>query len=399
MPNLSEYRKIVGDQKIDELLKMAKPFKGRYVVHVNSTYYGGGVAEILDSLVYIMNEAGINAGWRLLKGSEEFFKTTKLFHNGSQGKKVKLAGRIKKLYEDTNERNAHFMHLEHSDVIVAHDPQVLPLINHYQKKQPWIWRCHIDIENPDRKIWSYLKKFINKYDLMVVSDRKFIKKDIRIPQTIIMPSIDPLSEKNRLMKKSRAAKILGRIGIKLDKPLVSQIGRYDYWKDIPGVIRAFRIARRKVDCRLVLLGNYAADDPEGVAVYQETVKAAKKMKDVSVLVNVENNNEAVNALQTYSAVVLQKSIKEGFGLTVSEALWKGTPVIGGKAGGIPNQIKDGENGFLVESSQECAERIVTLLKDEQLRKKMGKKGREFVRENFLITRHLEDYLKLLNRVL
>lgn len=395
MRKLDDYRQIVGDKVIDGILASAEPLKGKYVSHVNSTYYGGGVAEILDSLVYLMNEAGINAGWRLIKGSDEFFRTTKLFHNGCQGAEVKLTPEIKKVYEETNERNSVFMHLENSDAIIAHDPQVLPLIRHYGKKQPWIWRCHIDITHPNAELWEYLKDFANCYDGVILSDKKYEKKDLEPPQHIIMPSIDPLNDKNRKMEPEEAWRILEKIGIESAKPIVSQISRYDLWKDPLGVIDAYDLAKKEMDCQLVLLGNFATDDPEGDEMYKKVVERAKRSKDVTVLVNVENNDLAVNALQTVSHVVLQKSLREGFALTVSEALWKGTPVIAGRVGGIPNQVIDGENGYLVESVEECAEKIVTVLRDDNLRKKMGEFAHEFVKEHFLITRHLADYINLL----
>jgi trehalose synthase len=392
---LEKYKEVVGEEIIEEIVREAKPLKGKYVTHVNATYYGGGVAEILDSLVVLMNLVGINAGWRALKGTDHFFNITKLFHNGSQGGEAHLTPEIKKIYEGINERNSIFMHLEKSDAIIAHDPQVLPLINYYKKTQPWIWRCHIDISHPNPEIWNYLKEFIAKYDKMIVSDEKYIKNNIPVSQNIIMPSIDPLTAKNKKLSSEEAKGILKKTGIDTDKPIVSQISRFDYWKDPIGVIEAFEIAKKKVDAHLVLLGNYATDDPEGVTVYEEVVKRAQQSKDITILVNVENNDLVVNALQTISQVVLQKSLREGFALTVSEALWKETPVIGGNTGGIPNQIIHGKNGYLVENIQETADRIVELLKDDEKRKKMGAYGKEFVRKNFLITRHLLDYIKLL----
>lgn len=399
MITLKDYRKIVGDDIIDEILKEARPLRGKYVVHVNSTYYGGGVAEILDSLVYLMNEVGINAGWRQLKGSDDFFRTTKIFHNGCQGACMKLTPRIKKLYEETNYRNSRFMHLERTDAIIVHDPQVLPLIKFYKKNQPWIWRCHIDITRPNRELWRYIKGFVKNYDAMIISDQAYKKKDIKIPQYVIMPSIDPLHEKNKKLRRREAQKILAPLGINTEKPIICQVSRYDYWKDPLGVLEAFKKARKKVDCQLVMIGNYATDDPEGLEMYKRVNGKAKNIKDAKILVNVENNNLVVNALQTLSAVVLQKSIREGFGLTVSEALWKGTPVIGGRAGGIPNQIVEGKNGYLVDNVSQCAHRIVDLMKNEKQRQEMGKFGHDFVLKNFLITRHLLDYIKLLKMLM
>ncbi len=397
MITLDDYRKIVGDEKIDEIIREAKPLRGKYVVHINSTFYGGGVAEILDSLVYLMNQVEIKAGWRLIKGIPSFFDVTKSFHNGCQGANTKLTAKVKEIYEGTNFHNSTFMHLEKNDAIIIHDPQVLPLIKFYKKNQPWIWRCHIDITKPNKKLWNYLKNFINLYDEMIISDECYRKKDIKIPQTIIMPSINPLNERNKRVSKQKAKSILSEHGIKFNKPIISQISRFDVWKDPSGVVDSFRKTRKYANCQLVLLGNFATDDPEGFKVYQEIVKKVKGEKDITVLL--ADSILIVNALQAVSEVVLQKSLREGFALTVSEALWKETPVIGGNVGGIPNQIINGKNGYLVNNIDECSDRTIELLKNDKLRKKMGKFGRELVRENFLITRHLLDYIKLLKRVM
>jgi len=399
MITILDYKNIVGQKKINEIVREARPLRGKYVVHVNATYYGGGVAEILDSLVHLMNDVGIRAGWRVLKGSTPFFEVTKLFHNGSQGAKIKLSARMRRMYEEINMRNSIFMHLEKSDAVIIHDPQVLPLIKYYKKNQPWLWRCHIDITKPNVKLWNYLKQYIELYDGMIVSDKCYLKSDISIPQTIIMPSIDPLNEKNRYLSPAKVKSILSEMGVKTNKPIVSQISRYDPWKDPLGVLEAFRIIRKKVNCQLVLLGNTATDDPEGMVVYNKVKERAKKMDDVTLLLNIGNNDLGVNALQRASDVVLQKSIREGFALTVSEALWKGTPVVGGNVGGIPNQIIDGKNGYLVNSAEECAERTIELLRGKKARETMGRLGREHVREHFLITRHLLDYIKLLKKVM
>ncbi len=397
MITLDDYRKIVGDEKIDEIIREAKPLRGKYVVHINSTFYGGGVAEILDSLVYLMNQVEIKAGWRLIKGIPSFFDVTKSFHNGCQGANTKLTAKVKEIYEGTNFHNSTFMHLEKNDAVIIHDPQVLPLIKFYKKNQPWIWRCHIDITKPNKKLWNYLKNFINLYDEMIISDECYRKKDIKIPQTIIMPSINPLNERNKRVSKQKAKSILSEHGIKFNKPIISQISRFDVWKDPSGVVDSFRKTRKYANCQLVLLGNFATDDPEGFKVYQEIVKKVKGEKDITVLL--ADSILIVNALQAVSEVVLQKSLREGFALTVSEALWKETPVIGGNVGGIPNQIINGKNGYLVNNIDECSDRTIELLKNDKLRKKMGKFGRELVRENFLITRHLLDYIKLLKRVM
>jgi len=396
MKLLNKYKNIIGAPKVAEIIKKARPLRGKYILHVNATYYGGGVAQILDRLVVLMNDIGINACWSILKGNEPFFEITKTFHNGTQGEKIKLTNKIKKTYEDLCERNSVFMNFNNLDAVIAHDPQVLPLINYEkQKKVSWIWRCHTDITNPNKELWKYLKTFIRKYNHMIVSDKKYLKKDLKIKQSIIMPSIDPLSDKNRDISEKEAREELKKLGIKnLKKPIVSQISRYDHFKDPLGVLAAFSLMKKKVDCQLVLLGNFATDDPEGDYMYKEVKKKARGMRDVTVLANI-GTPLSVNALQKMSAVVLQKSIKEGFALTVAEALWKRTPVVAGNVGGIPNQIIDGKNGYLIKSIKECADRTVEILKDHNLRKKMGDFGREHVKENFLITRHLLEYIDLL----
>ena len=396
MNTLNDYRKIVGDKKINEIINEAKPLKGKYVTHINSTFYGGGVAEILSSLVFLMNDVGIKAEWRLLRGDKNFFNITKSFHNGLQGSDIKLTEKNKKIYEKINYLNSLFIHLEKSDIVIAHDVQVLPLIKFFKKTQPWIWRCHVDISNQNKKLWKYLTGFINLYDNIIISDKNYIKNDINTEQKIIMPSIDPLSDKNKNLSLKKAKAILSDFNIKFNKPIISQISRYDIWKDPVGVVDTFLLIKKKIDCQLILLGNTSIDDPEGDKIYKQVIKKTKNIKDCIVLLNVENNDIVVNALQRMSDVVLQKSLKEGFALTVSEALWKGTPVVGSNVGGIPNQIINGKNGYLVNSIKECAEKTIKILQDNNLRKKMGEYAYEYVKENFLITRHLLDYIKIIN---
>ncbi len=400
MKLLNKYKKIVGSKKINEIVNKAESLRGKYILNVNSTYYGGGVAVILDNLVILMNDLGINACWSVLKGNEPFFEITKSFHNGTQGEKIKLTKEIRKTYEKLCERNAVYLNFNNIDAVIAHDPQVLPLIKYdKQKDVPWIWRSHTDISNPDKKLWKYLEMFIRKYDEMIVSDNKYFKKDLKIKQSIIMPSIDPLDDKNRDISQEKANSELRKIGIKdLRKPIISQISRYDHFKDPIGVIETFKKVKKEVDCQLVLMGNFATDDPEGSYMYKKVVHKAKRMSDVTIIVN-SGTDLSVNALQRTSEVVLQKSIKEGFALTVSEALWKQTPVVAGNVGGIPNQIINGQNGYLIENIDECAKRTIEILKDKKKQRRMGKFAREYVRNNFLITRHLLDYIELLNRVI
>lgn len=400
---LNKYKKIIGEAKVREIENKARPLRGKHVLHVNATYYGGGVAEILDNLVVLMNDVGINACWSVIKGNQPFFEITKLFHNGTQGQPVKLTQKIKDVYEGLCARNSVFMNFSDIDAVIAHDPQVLPLIKYARpnkKKEPWIWRAHTDIAKPDKALWTYLKKYIRLYDEMVVSDEKYLKSDVRLKQSVIMPSIDPLNDKNKDISMSEAKRILSsKLGIKFNKPIIAQVSRYDQWKDQCGVLDVFTKIRKEIDCQLILMGNYAVDDPEGAGYYEKTLKKSKGMKDVRVLADKENDSLLVNALQKASDVILQKSLKEGFGLTVSEALWKGTPVVASNVGGIVNQIVHGKNGYLVNNIRECAERTIEILKDEKLKKRMGKEGRAYVREHFLITRHLADYLDLLNRVI
>ena len=394
---LANYEKIIGKEKIAEIKAAAKPLQHKHVAHVNSTFTGGGVAEILNSLVPLFNDIGVKTGWRILKGEPAFYNITKSFHNGLQGDPVKLDQQTKNLYEEANYLNSIHTHLDHHDAVIIHDPQPLPLVNFYKRDhKPWIWRCHVDLTKPNTRLWTYLKPFINKYDGMIVSEEAYLKRDLKIKQHIIHPSIDPLSPKNRALSSREITALLKALGIPRNLPIISQISRFDKWKDPLGVIKVFKKVRKQVKCRLVLLGNLASDDPGGMGIYQEVKKQAQNHRDIHVLLNVDNNDLSVNALQRASEIVLQKSLKEGFGLTVSEALWKGTPVVGSKIGGIPTQVIDGQSGYLVDNIADCADKTARLLKDHKLRQSMGKFAKEHVRQNFLITRNLLDYLKLLN---
>jgi len=385
---VADYEPYVGAQTIERLMKKAKALQDLHVVHVNSTYYGGGVAELLSSMTLLLNNLGIKTGWRIIFGPPDFFRITKGMHNAIQGGDINLSDYGKKLYEIIVYENSIRMRLDH-DIVVIHDPQPLPLINHYRKKGPWIWRCHVDLSNPNRELWDYLKTFIEKYDAVIVSIKEYAQQ-LKTPQLFFMPAIDPFATKNRDLGEEILNERLKRYDIPTDLPLVVQISRFDRWKDPEGVIKAFNIARREVDCTLVLLGNVATDDPEG----QEVFESMLEYQDERIIIRSVEDAALVNALQRRAAVVLQKSIREGFGLTVTEAMWKGTPVIGGKVGGIPSQIQDGVNGFLVTSIEEAADRIVRLLKDEDLRQRMGREARETVRKNFLLIRLVEQYLDL-----
>ncbi|RKZ01725.1 MAG: glycosyl transferase family 1 [Candidatus Hydrothermota bacterium] len=398
MRSLEEYRGIIGDEVISSIYKKARRLYGVGVLHINSTYVGGGVAEMLTSLVPLMNDVGLQADWRTFHGSPDFFTVTKKFHNALQGDKINLTENKKKVYLQTNENFSTYCHLNHNFIIV-HDPQPLPLIKYYKKKQPWIWRCHVDLTNPNRALWEFLKKFLLRYDIIILSSEKYKRKDLPVEQRIIYPAIDPLSPKNMELSEKTIRNYLKKFNIPTDKPIITQISRFDKWKDPEGVLEVYKMVREEVDARLVLCGSMAPDDPEGWAVLERVRRKAKKLveKGDVILINSENSI-LVNVLQRVSSAVIQKSLREGFALVVTEAIWKGTPVVASNVGGIPLQIKDGENGFLVEPTdlKGFAERLIYLLKNPKLAEEMGKKGKEMARKNFLITRLLSDYLDLLN---
>lgn len=390
MIRIEDYEQYIGAEAVERILKKAKPLQDRHISHINSTYYGGGVAELLGSMVLLLNGLGIKTGWRILQGNPDFFSITKKMHNAMQGGEINLTERKKQIYEDIVLENAIRNHLDH-DIVVIHDPQPLPMIKHYRKHGPWIWRCHVDMTNPNRGLWEYLVPFIEHYDAVILSIKEYMQ-NLKTPTVFFMPAIDPFVIKNRDLSEEEKDERLAHYNIPTDLPLVVQISRFDIWKDPKGVIEAFEIARKEVDCTLVLLGNVATDDPEGMEVYQSLLGA----KEERIIILSVQDTALVNALQCRAAVVLQKSLREGFGLTVAEAMWKGTPVIGGNVGGIRYQIKDGENGFLVSSVEQAAERIVQLLRNEKLREEIGKKAKASVRSNFLMSRYVEQYLDLFN---
>jgi trehalose synthase len=385
---LEDYEKFVGAPTVERILKKAKPLRDLHVVNVNSTYYGGGVAELLGSMTILMNSIGIKTGWRVIQGSPDFFSITKKMHNALQGGDINLTDRKKEIYEEVVYQNVIRTHLEH-DVVIIHDPQPLPMINHYRKRGPWIWRGHVDLSAPNPELWNYFKPFVEKYDAVIFSIREYTR-ELKTPQLFFMPAIDPFSIKNHPLREDEIEERLEHYHIPTDLPLVVQVSRFDTWKDPKGVVEAFQIARQEVDCTLVLLGNVATDDPEGPQVYESLLESQEER----IIILSVQDTALVNALQSRAAVVLQKSLREGFGLTVAEAMWKGTPVIGGNVGGIRYQIEDGVNGFLVNDVQEAAARIVQLVKDEALRRRLGEAGRETVQQKFLLSRNLEQYLDL-----
>jgi trehalose synthase len=397
--SLEKYASIVGDEKINEIRNLADRLLGRTLCHVNSTSFGGGVAEILHRLIPLMQDIGLKADWRLMKGSDEFFNVTKAFHNGLQGMEIPLTDGMKKTYLDYNEANAQRLDLHH-DFVVIHDPQPAGIISSQKiRVGKWIWRCHIDLSNPNREFINFLVPIIHQYDSLIFTMEQYISEPLKSKRTaIIPPSIDPLSDKNKPLSESSIIGILDKFGVDPEKPIITQVARFDPWKDPLGVIDAYRIVKKKVpDLQLLLIASMAKDDPEGWTYYEKTSRHAAEDSDIHLLTDLKGVGDIeVNAFQRASDVALQKSTREGFGLSVTEALWKEVPVVGGNVGGIPMQVVDGVNGFLVNNVQEAAEKTLYLLKHEEEAKKMGANGKGHVLKNFLITRHLEDYLRLLN---
>ena len=388
---VEDYAPFIGAEAVERIREKAKPLQGLHVIHVNSTYYGGGVAMVLDSLTSLMNSVGIKTGWRTIQGTPDFFSITKKMHNALHGGDFNLTEIKMEIYEDVVYKNAIRNHLEGHDFVIIHDPQPLPMITHYDRRGAWIWRCHIDLSSTNKDLWNYLRPFIERYDAVILSIEEY-RQNLKTPQLFFLPAIDPFSITNKELTDDEVRDRLDHYGIRTDLPIVLQTSRFDRWKDPQGVVEAYRLASREVDCSLVLLGNVAMDDPEGQQVYQSLLSfQGERIRILS-----HEDTASVNALQRRAAVVLQKSIREGFGLTVAEAMWKGTPVIGGNVGGIRYQIEDGVNGFLVSSVEETAARIVQLIKDEKLRRQMGNRARETVKKRFLLTRLVEQYLDLFN---
>jgi trehalose synthase len=385
---IEDYEPLVGAEVIQRICDKAAKLKGLRVANFNSTYYGG-VAEMLSSLTLLMNSLGLRTEWRVIQGTADFFSITKKMHNALQGGGIDLSKIKKDIFEQVIYENSVRNFLDH-DFIIVHDPQPLPLIEHYQKKCPWLWRCHLDLSRPEPETWKYLRRWIDKYDAVILSCSEFAQ-EMRPSQRVMMPAIDPFTIKNRELSEREIDERLAHYEIPTDLPLVVQVSRFDPWKDPKGVVEAFSLARKQIDARLVLLGNFATDDPEGEEIFHSL--CASRDERVQILTS-GDDTALVNALQTRAAVVLQKSLREGFGLTVAEAMWKGTPVIGGNVGGIRYQIEDSVNGFLISSVEEAAKRMVELVNDMELRDEMGRKARESVRKNFLLTRYLEQHLDL-----
>jgi trehalose synthase len=391
MTQLWKYAEIVGEDTIEELYSLAERLPEKSLLHINSTAVGGGVAEILTRMVPLMKELGLDVRWDVIKGGDEFFRVTKSFHNALQGAEVKLTKPMINTYLKYNEINAQEINFDKSAIFI-HDPQPAALVSEKEDNR-WVWRCHIDISSPHKDTWNFLKKFIEQYDASIFSMPTFSRPDLNIQQFMVYPSIDPLSEKNKELPLEKIDKVLKKFDIDPERPIITQIGRFDRFKDPLGVIEVYKIVKKRVDCQLVLAGGMATDDPEGIEVFKEVEDKSKDDRDIHLLISISDLE--VNALQRASSVILQKSLREGFALTVSEALWKGKPVVGGAVGGIPAQIKDGITGYLAYSIEGAANDVLKILRNPDLAEKLGKNGREHVKRNFLLTRHLRDYLLVL----
>lgn len=390
---LVNYREFVDESKISEIYRKGSKLSKYHLLHINSTYYGGGVAEILRNITLLLNEVGIDVGWRAMIGTPDYFRVTKKFHNALQGDEINLTDMKKRVFERASEEFASFTHVDH-DLVIVHDPQPLPLITYYRKHQPWLWRCHVDLSSPNEEVWDYLKSFALAYDQNIFQMDEFAAKGFSSDYGIIRPSIDPLSTKNVDIGEDTVHKYLNKAGLDPSRPIISQISRFDKWKDPSGVLEVYERVREEMDCQLALIGSMATDDPEGQAVYDRIRRKASALDDVTLIVDA--HDIMVNAIQRASDVVLQKSLSEGFGLTVSEALWKESPVVGSNIGGIPSQIVDGDTGYLVDprNYDKVAKRVMDILSSETLRERMGREGRERVRKKFLVTRHIDDWLDL-----
>jgi len=392
-PRLADYAPIIGQPELDDLCFLAQQLRGKTVKMVNSTAMGGGVAEMLNHLVPLMNELEVATKWEVITGGDDFFEVTKGFHNALHGGEYAITQAVKDIFLMYTEQNRQRMEFS-EDVLVMHDPQPAALIRSKQRDRGrWVWRCHIDLSHPNPEVWGFLRPFVDQYDAAVFSSPAF-SRQLAIPQYLFYPCIDPLSEKNKDLEESAVQKVCDDFGIDRSRPMVTQISRFDRLKDPVGVIRAYKLARKYVDCQLVLAGGGATDDPEGAAVLQEVMEEADDDPDIIILNLPPWSAIEINALQRASTLIVQKSLKEGFGLTVTEGLWKGKPVIAGAVGGIPTQVIHKLTGVLVHSVEGCAYQIRYLLTHRDYAAQLGRHGREHVKENFLMTTNVKRWLLL-----
>lgn len=388
---LQDYEPIVGRSCIEELRMLSEQLAGKIVQNINSTFVGGGVAEILEHMVPLLNQLGVDARWEVIRGSDEFFEVTKKFHNALHGNVEKISKQDFALFSEVTQQNLEEVRF-YGDILFIHDPQPVGLIA--RKKEigrKWVWRCHIDVSNPDREVWKFLRSFVVDYDAAVFSAPSFAQQ-LPIRQFMITPSIDPLSDKNRELDSGTIDTVLAKYGLTSDKPMIVQISRFDRLKDPLGVIEAFEMVKKSIDCQLVLAGGTATDDPESEEVLEEVRKRAEGNHDIHILLVPPESNVEINALQRAATIVMQKSLKEGFGLTISEALWKAKPVVAGAVGGIPLQIRNKLTGLLCHTVEGAAYALRQLLSNPEYARQLGQNGKEHVRQNFLITSHLKDYM-------
>lgn len=390
---IQDYVPVVGRSAIEELRALAERLSGKVIQNINSTFTGGGVAEILTRMVPLLNQLGVDAQWTTIKGQKDFFDVTKKFHNALHGRNEDISSEDFSLFLEVNKKNIEELKLQ-GDIFFIHDPQPVALIAKKKELEgKWIWRCHIDVSNPDKRVWEFMRNFVADYDAAVFSAPNFSQK-LPIRQFMISPSMDPLSDKNKELPSEVIDSVLSKYGLDKDKPIIAQISRFDYLKDPIGVIQAFEMVRKSIDCQLVLAGGTATDDPESEKVLEEVRELASGKPDIHILLIPPESDIEINALQRAATIILQKSIKEGFGLTVTEALWKGKPVVASAVGGIQLQVKNKLTGLLCHSVEGAAYAVKRLLSNKEYAAWLGKNAREHVRQNFLITRHLKDYLLL-----
>ncbi len=395
--HLDDFISVVGKDEVNSVRSLAELLKNKSVTHVNSTAFGGGVAEILNSMVPLMEDVGLDVHWEVIKGSFGFFNVTKKIHNALQGMNVQLTEDEQRTYVDFNKINSDSTVLD-TDFVIIHDPQPAALVEFYPNKaNKWIWRCHIDLSTPNLAVWSFLEHYLARYDAAIFTSKEYVLPGIKIRKIHISPpSINPFTDKNRDLSESTVRSILEKHGVSPDRPIICQVGRFDPWKDPLGAEDVYRIVKKEIpQVQLLLIAGMATDDPEGWLFLEKAARHVGEDPDVHLLTDLKGVNDLeVNAFQRASQVALQMSLREGFGLSVTEALWKGVPVVGRKVGGIPLQVIDGQTGFLIETVEQAAEKTLYLLKHPEEAKQIGSNGREHVRKNFLLVGHLKDHLKL-----